>query len=125
VPLPGIGFALSIERLLSALAAEGVELPISKGVDCYVVTLGEAAKDKSVSIVNTLRAAGFVAEKDYQGKKVKAQFKAADRHEAKYVIVLGDDELQKNVVNVKDMQSGEQVEVSIDSLVQHLEALQR
>ncbi|WP_110111449.1 histidine--tRNA ligase [Bacillus sp. CGMCC 1.16541] len=122
---PGIGFALSIERLLSALAAEGVELPISKGVDCYVVTLGDAAKDKSVSIVNTLRAAGYVAEKDYQDKKVKAQFKAADRHEAKYVIVLGDDELQKNVVNVKDMQSGEQVEVSIDSLVQHLEALQR
>lgn len=118
---PGIGFALSIERLLSALEAENIELPVEKGIDCYVVTLGDAAKAKSVALVNKLRKAGFVAEKDYQDKKVKGQFKSADRLEAKYVVVLGDDELAKGVVNVKDMALGEQEEVKLEELVAYLE----
>jgi histidyl-tRNA synthetase len=117
---PGIGFALSIERLLAALEAEGLTLPIQEGIDCYVVALGEKAKDESVVIVDKLRKAGIVAEKDYQDRKVKAQFKAADRLKAKYVAILGDDELEKNVINVKDMQTGEQTEVSLDSLTEHL-----
>lgn len=118
---PGIGFALSIERLLSALEAENIELPVEKGIDCYVVTLGDAAKAKSVALVNKLRKAGFVAEKDYQDKKVKGQFKSADRLEAKYVVILGDDELAKGVVNVKDMALGEQEEVKLEELVAYLE----
>ncbi|RPK15859.1 histidine--tRNA ligase [Priestia endophytica] len=117
---PGIGFALSIERLLAALEAESVELPIEQGIDCYVVTLGDKAKDKSVSLVNDLRLSGIAAEKDYQDKKVKAQFKAADRLSAKYVAVLGDDELEQNVINVKNMETGEQEEVSLSSFVSYV-----
>ncbi|MFC3883046.1 histidine--tRNA ligase [Bacillus songklensis] len=117
---PGIGFALSIERLLAALEAENVTLPIEESIDCYVVALGEAAKDYSVSIVNDLRMAGFITEKDYQDKKIKAQFKSADRLQAKFVIVLGEDELDKKVVNVKNMATGEQHEVAITELVAHL-----
>jgi histidyl-tRNA synthetase len=117
---PGIGFALSIERLLAALEAEGVTLPVTEGIDCYVVALGDKAKDESVVIVDKLRKSGIAAEKDYQDRKVKAQFKAADRLKAKYVAVLGDDELEKNVINVKDMQTGEQTEVSLDSLTEYL-----
>ncbi|MED4070680.1 histidine--tRNA ligase [Priestia endophytica] len=117
---PGIGFALSIERLLAALEAESVELPIEQGIDCYVVTLGHKAKDKSVSLVNDLRLSGIAAEKDYQDKKVKAQFKAADRLSAKYVAVLGDDELEQNVINVKNMETGEQEEVSLSSFVSYV-----
>ncbi|WP_243386213.1 histidine--tRNA ligase [Bacillus kexueae] len=117
---PGIGFALSIERLLAALEAEGVELPITKGIDCYVVTLGEKAKDHSVSILKELRKAGISSEKDYENKKMKAQFKAADRLEAKYVVVVGDDELDKGIANVKNMESGSQEEVSLDELTSYL-----
>ncbi|WP_078413876.1 histidine--tRNA ligase [Priestia abyssalis] len=117
---PGIGFALSIERLLAALAAENVTLPIQENIDCYVVAMGDAAKDYSVSIVNELRMGGFVTEKDYQDKKIKAQFKAADRLQAQFVIVLGDEELNKQVVNVKNMSTGEQQEVAIPALVTHL-----
>ncbi len=117
---PGIGFALSIERLLAALAAEDVTLPIQENIDCYVVAMGDAAKDYSVSIVNELRMGGFVTEKDYQDKKIKAQFKAADRLQAQFVIVLGDEELNKQVVNVKNMSTGEQQEVAISALVTHL-----
>ncbi|MBM7605793.1 histidyl-tRNA synthetase [Metabacillus crassostreae] len=117
---PGIGFALSIERLLSALEAEGVELPISSAIDCYIVTMGDQAKDRAVSLLYDMRNAGFKAEKDYEDKKMKAQFKAADRHNAKFVAVLGDDELEKNVIAVKNMDTGEQEEIGIDQLISYL-----
>jgi len=117
---PGIGFALSIERLLAALDAEGIELPVQKEIDCYIATLGERAKDYSVSLLQNLRDQGISADKDYENKKIKAQFKAASRLEAKYTIVLGDDELEKGVANVKDMSSGDQQEVGLENLVSFL-----
>jgi len=116
----GIGFALSIERLLAALDAEGIELPVQKEIDCYIATLGERAKDYSVSLLQNLRDQGISADKDYENKKIKAQFKAASRLEAKYTIVLGDDELEKGVANVKDMSSGDQQEVGLENLVSFL-----
>ncbi|APH04269.1 histidine--tRNA ligase [Bacillus weihaiensis] len=117
---PGIGFALSIERLLAALEAENITLPIETTIDCYVVTMGDAAKDRAVSLVYELRNAGLKVEKDYEDKKMKAQFKAADRHHAKYVAVLGDDELEKNVVALKNMETGSQEDVAIDQLISYL-----
>lgn len=117
---PGIGFALSIERLLAALEAEGVELPIDEHINCYIVTMGDKAKDMSVSLLYHLRKAGLTVEKDYEDKKMKAQFKAADRLKAKFVAVLGDDEIEKNIISVKNMETGTQEEVSIDELVSYL-----
>lgn len=117
---PGIGFALSIERLLAALEAEGISLPISEGIDCYVVALGERAKEEAVALVAALRKEGISAEKDYQDRKVKAQLKAADRLHATYVAILGEDELQKGVINVKHMATGEQQEVPLDTFISHM-----
>ncbi|WP_339173330.1 histidine--tRNA ligase [Anoxybacillus sp. FSL W8-1294] len=117
---PGIGFALSIERLLAALEAEGISLPISEGIDCYVVALGEQAKEEAVALVAALRKEGISAEKDYQDRKVKAQLKAADRLHATYVAILGEDELQKGVINVKHMATGEQQEVPLNTFVPHM-----
>lgn len=117
---PGIGFALSIERLLLALKAEDISLPIEKGLDCYLVALGDSAKDKAASLLYELRKAGFTAEKDYQDRKLKAQFKAADRLNVKYVAVLGEDELAKNVINIKDMATGTQEEVGLSNFIEYL-----
>ncbi|MFC4320903.1 histidine--tRNA ligase [Litchfieldia salsa] len=114
---PGIGFALSIERLLSALDAEGVILPLEDSIDCYVVALGDQASAKAVSLVQQLRVNGVSAEKDYLDRKVKAQFKAADRLQAKLVGVLGDDELERNVINIKNMDSGLQEEVLLTDFI--------
>ncbi|WP_458412389.1 histidine--tRNA ligase [Schinkia sp. CFF1] len=119
-PTPGIGFALSIERLLLALKAENVSLPIDKALDCYIVALGEEAKDKATSLLYELRKAGFIADKDYQDRKMKAQFKAADRLNVKYVAVLGEDELAKNAINVKDMATGTQQEVQLANFIEYL-----
>ncbi|CAM3705202.1 histidine--tRNA ligase [Cytobacillus oceanisediminis] len=115
---PGIGFALSIERFIAALEAEKVELPLNKGVDCYLVSLGEEAKDYTVGLLQKLRIAGFSAERDYLDRKIKAQFKAADRANAKFVAVLGEDELKANKINVKSMESGEQTEVELDLFIE-------
>jgi histidyl-tRNA synthetase len=120
---PGIGFALSIERFIAALEAEKVELPLNKGVDCYLVSLGEEAKDYTVGLLQKLRIAGFSAERDYLDRKIKAQFKAADRANAKFVAVLGEDELKANKINVKSMESGEQAEVELDSFIEKFTGL--
>jgi histidyl-tRNA synthetase len=114
---PGIGFAFSIERLLSALDAEGVELPINEGIDLFIVSLGDEAKDYAVKLLHTVRREGISSEKDYLDRKLKAQFKAADRHQAKYVAVIGDDELKENKINLKDMTTGEQEEVNLEQFV--------
>jgi histidyl-tRNA synthetase len=113
---PSIGFAMSLERLLLALEAEGITLETEEDLDCYVVALGDEAKKKSVSILNDLRNAGIKSDKDYLDKKMKAQFKAADRLKARFVAILGEEELSKGNINVKNMESGEQKEVRIEEL---------
>jgi histidyl-tRNA synthetase len=121
---PGIGFALSIERFIAALDAEGIELNLNEGIDCYLVSLGEEAKDYTVGLLQQLRQAGFSAERDYLDRKIKGQFKAADRVKAKFVAVLGDDELKNEVINLKDMTSGEQKEIKLDSFITVFQELQ-
>ncbi|MFL6518291.1 MAG: histidine--tRNA ligase, partial [Bacillus sp. (in: firmicutes)] len=121
---PGIGFALSIERFIAALNAEGIELEINEGIDCYLAALGDEAKDYTVGLLQQLRRAGFSAERDYLDRKIKAQFKAADRLKAKYVAVLGDEELKNNKINVKNMASGEQVEIDLATFITQFQALQ-
>ncbi|KYD10912.1 histidine--tRNA ligase [Heyndrickxia sporothermodurans] len=114
---PGIGFALSIERLLAALEAENIQLPYENPVDCFIVALGEEAKLKAAVLLQQLRQHSFSADMDYLDRKMKAQFKAADRVHAKYVAILGEDELQKRIINLKNMETGEQKEVAITDFV--------
>lgn len=113
---PGIGFAMSIERVLLTLKAQKIELPVTKELDCYLIALGEQAEKEAVVLLNQLRKFGLKAEKDYQGRKMKAQFKAADRYQARYVLILGEEELAREAVVVKTMATGEQKEVSVQQL---------
>ncbi|MCM3786815.1 histidine--tRNA ligase [Domibacillus indicus] len=117
---PGIGFAFSIERFIAAMEAEGVEWPIDQGIDCFVVALGDAAKDRSVSLVHELRTAGLSVDRDYQDRKMKAQLKASDRQHARFTAILGEDELAENRITVKDMAAGSQDQVSLDELAGYI-----
>ncbi|TWI56278.1 histidine--tRNA ligase [Halalkalibacter nanhaiisediminis] len=119
-PTPGIGFAFSIERVIMALKAQSKEIPVETALDCYLVSLGDAAKEKSVELLYQLRAAGLCADKDYLDKKMKAQFKAADRLEARFTAILGDDELVQGLINVKNMETGEQKEVALDLFIDYM-----
>ncbi len=115
--VPGIGFAMGIERLLLSLEEEGVKLPIEEGVDVYLITIGETARKEAVKYMYQLRAAGFKVDLDYLDRAVGTQMKAADRNNAKYSIIVGENELEKGELAVKNMKSGEQFDVAIDKLV--------
>lgn len=112
--MPGIGFALSIERLLLALQTQGVQLPIKRNIDCYLVVLGEKAKLKSISLLQQWRAAGLRVDADYLYRNMKNQMKAANRLEAAYVAILGENELENNVVVLKEMITGDQEELAYE-----------
>ncbi|SER73643.1 histidyl-tRNA synthetase [Gracilibacillus ureilyticus] len=120
---PGIGFALSIERLLMALDAENIELPIDQSLDCYVIAFGDETKVKAASILQKLREAGVQADKDYQDKKMKAQFRAADRLKARFVLVLGEEELENNIIAVKNMETGDQENIGLNELISYIKGI--
>lgn len=119
----GIGFGLSIERLLLALEAEGIEIPNESGIDLYVCTMSDEARNMASTLLHKLRKHNISAEMDYENRKLKAQMKDADRKNARFTIVLGDDELANEVVHVKEMATGDSKTVKFDDLIQTLEVL--
>lgn len=115
----GIGFALSIERLLMALDEEGISLDVSEDFDLFVVTMGEDADRYAVKLINDLRRNGIRVDKDYLNRKIKGQMKQADRLNAKYTVVIGDQELENNEIGVKNMISGETENVQLNELINY------
>lgn len=120
-PTPAIGFALGVERILLAVEAELGTAARPRGVDVFVVDLtgGDAARD----LTALLRSEGFRADRAFDGRSAKAQFKAADRSGARLALVVGPDEAAAGSVGVKDLGPGaEQVTLPRASLVAHLRA---
>ncbi|GAA0601742.1 histidine--tRNA ligase [Virgibacillus siamensis] len=120
---PGIGFGMGLERLLMALEAENQDIPIDKSLDCFLVAAGSEADKQAMKLMHSLRENGIQADKDYQGRKMKTQFKTADRLKAKFVLVIGDDELEKQIVTVKDMMTGDQKEIPMEKLDETMQQL--
>ncbi|MGJ5711780.1 histidine--tRNA ligase [Staphylococcus auricularis] len=118
----GIGFALSIERLLMALEEEGIELDVEEDFDLFVVTTGEDADRYAVKLLNQLRHDGISADKDYMSRKMKGQMKQADRLNARYTIVIGDRELENKQIDIKNMDTGESDTVQLDKIADYLKA---
>ncbi|AIC93974.1 MULTISPECIES: histidine--tRNA ligase [Shouchella] len=117
---PGIGFAFSIERFILAMKAEGVTLPERPKLDAYIVALGDEANQRGAVLLNELRKQGFRVDKDYMDKKMKAQFKAADRNGATCTIIIGEDELANEQAVIRHMGSGEQKTVAYEAIVTEL-----
>ncbi|QTQ07310.1 histidine--tRNA ligase [Macrococcoides canis] len=115
----GIGFALSIERLLLAIEAEDIELDVEESVDIFVVTMPETVKE-AVKIVAELRNAGIRADMDYLGRKMKGQMKQADRINATYTVVLGSNEIETSEIQIKAMQSGESETIKLQDIASYI-----
>ena len=111
--LPSLGFAMGIERLLMVMASQGTEFPEPAVPDVYIATMGEAARLKATKLCMDLRNEGFTAITDVAGRSVKAQMKYADKLGARFSTVIGDDELQNDRCVLKNMQNGEQQEVTL------------
>ncbi len=118
--VPGIGWALGVERTLLALRAEGVDAPSEPALDVFVVPLGAAAKAHAVGLVGRLRAAGIASDLAYGDRGMKGAMKAADRSGASYAVVLGDRDLEAGEAQLKDLREHAQVAVPLESLVEHL-----
>ncbi|WP_125708295.1 histidine--tRNA ligase [Companilactobacillus zhongbaensis] len=118
---PGIGFGLGVERLLLLIDNE---LDLTTDLDVYLVTIGEKAEKASIKILAGLRAAGFSADKDYLSRKTKAQFKSANNLNAKYTVTIGDNELENDTANVKNMATGEEHPVSLENLAEELKGIE-
>lgn len=113
---PGFGFALGLERLLLILDKQGIELPVEKEMDVYIAVLEQGANLKALELVQAIRNQGFSAERDYLGRKIKAQFKSADVFNAKTIITLGESEIEAGQVAVKNNKTREEVTVSFDEI---------
>lgn len=115
-PVPAVGFAAGIERLLLALAVQDAALPGIAPADIFVVALGDAARDWCFERVSAWRRAGMNAIYDLKGRSMKAQMREANRQNADTVVIVGDNELERGSVVVKDMDSGDQQDVEFAEL---------
>lgn len=119
----GFGFGLGLERLLLVLDKQGIELPVEESLDVYIAVLGSGVNGKALELVQAIRYQGFKAERDYLGRKIKAQFKSADTFKAKTVITLGESEVESGQVNVKNNSTREEVTVSFEELTKNFAAV--
>ncbi len=117
---PGIGWALGVDRTVLALRSAGAEPPLPGRVAAFVVATDTALRGAALALATALRRAGVATDFACDGRSVKAQFKAADRSGARYALVLGPAEIDRGVVTVKDLGSGEQRAVARDAVVDAL-----
>ena len=113
---PGFGFGMGLERLLLILDKQEVELPVETSLDVYIAVLGSEAEVAALELVQALRRQGFIAERDYLGRKLKAQFKSADVFGAKTIIALGGSEVESGQITVKNNQTRQEVTTSIEDV---------
>ena len=120
VAMPSVGFGMGIERILYFLNEEEIDLPCGRDIDLYVGILGDEAKSKAYKIVTGLREKEFVVETDYLGRSLKAQMKYANKIHAKNTLIIGDNELAENKGRLKNMETGEQTDVTLDTIGDYL-----
>ena len=116
----GIGFALGAERLLLTMENNNIEIENPQSTDIYIVTIGDEAKTKSFKLLKDLRYNHISADSDHLDRSVKAQFKYSDKINAKFTIVIGEDELANDSATLKNMQTSEQITVKLSELVGEL-----
>ncbi len=114
--VPGVGFGLGIERLLLVMEANGITIPEPPGVDLFVAVMGDSAKAVGLRMTRELRNKGFSVEMDGLSRNIKGQLKYADRLNARYTAVIGDNELAEGKVSLKDMASGNQIQVALEDI---------
>lgn len=119
--VPAVGFAAGLERLLIVMEQTGVVIPEPQKPTVYLAGMDNACRRKAFEIAASLRSAGVFAEIDHMDRSVKAQFKYADKLGAKYVAVIGGNELAEGVMNVKNMASGESEKVNFNDAVTYFQ----
>ena len=113
---PAVGFGIGEERLISVFEAANPEKDFLSKVDIFVACIGEEANSYATKLVNELRKADVIVTKDIMDRGIKAQFKYADKINARKVLTIGDNEMSEKTADLKDMQTGETIKVDIFDL---------
>ena len=115
-PTPAVGFAAGLERLLLALESQKLLPEKNRHVDAYVVALGEAAQAEGFRLLNKLRRAGLSAAMDFAGRSMKAQMKQANKLNAAYAVIMGDDEIAEGVAMLRSMADSSQTKIPLEQV---------
>lgn len=119
-PTPAVGFATGLERVLLALEKQNLLPEMDTQTDAFVVALGEEAQGAAFKLLTKLRQAGLKAGMDYAGRSMKAQMKQANKANARFALIIGEDEVKEACVQLKDMAKSEQEKVSFDNIIEKL-----
>ncbi len=117
---PGVGFGLGIERLLLTLENNDIDIPKPRGIDVFIVTMGDRAYEKALELSYKLRQNSISVDVDHIDRSVKAQFKYANKVNSDYTVVIGDNEIENDIVSLKNMETGNQVEIKLSNIVEDL-----
>ncbi|MFQ5910625.1 MAG: histidine--tRNA ligase, partial [Thermoplasmata archaeon] len=118
------GFAIGFDRVLLALERQGVQIPLSK-LDVFVVPIGEAMRDNGLTILGELRDAGLSSDIDLNERGPSKNLDYANVSGARYAVLVGEDEWSRGSVSVRDMESGDQREVQLETLAEEISSLMR
>lgn len=121
--LSGVGFAIGVDRIVSLMEELDLFPDLGEGIDVYVMPIGETMVETAFALVTTIRAYGYKAETPLQSGKLGTFFKKATRRGAKFALILGEDELNRGVAQLKDLSSQEQKEIQLDHLEETLDEL--
>ncbi len=118
---PAVGFALGVDRLISILKLEEINIPVKKEIDTYIMYVNETEKEKAIYLNQLLRLNGYISEINSLNKNLKAQFKEADRYKAKYLIILNSEDFKKSLITIKDNTTKEEEKIKELDLVEYLD----
>jgi len=117
---PAVGFAAGIERMIITMEKQKVSWPKKKDLDVFVVNTNEKDNSLAFILLQKIRKSGLFADLDYSSKSLKSQMRAANKYGAKYTLIIGEEELSRNMVTLRNMETKEQKEIKIDNLIDEL-----
>lgn len=118
---PSMGFACGVDRVMLSLEEANVSLPIKEGIDVFLFNVNEEEKDYALYLSQELRLAGFSCDLESMGRSMKAQFKQADRLQAKFLLLLNSEDLDHNMVTIKNNRTKEEETIDLDYLIYYLD----
>lgn len=121
--IPGVGFGIGTERILLELENQKIQTPDQKLIDVFIANVGEGTSKAAFHLTDNLRKNGIKAECDHINRSLKAQFRYADKLGVLYLFIIGSDEMQRGMVKLKDMKTGEEKEVNLAEAVQSITSL--
>ena len=119
--MPGVGFGMGMERLLMVLDGAGIAIGKKDELPLYICTMGEHARQQGFLMTAKLRDAGITCDMDHCARSVKAQMKYANKSEARFTLVLGDNELKNGKANLRDMKEGAEHKIELENIVGEME----